>query len=208
MVELVRSYDLVLCLASATGHARSSAAARAQCKPARVANGRQNQTGLRLDCSCIERCPILRDHSVLPCMHVCQRSITDQICLHMFYFFSPYLVLCSSLCVKSTMASPPHDLIHDLVHTHGLQAIWRLMVKPRIHRPSTTLTDASKDPTSLSSIAPTPLFDAPKPVARQEMPKFPSALSDKLTNMASTPTAFALTDVPLRGDSEVGFGST
>lgn len=84
MVELVRYYDLVLCLASATGHARSSAAARAQCKPARVANGRQNQTGLRLDCSCIERCPVLRDHSALPCMHVCHRSTTDQICLHMF----------------------------------------------------------------------------------------------------------------------------
>eukprot|EP00277_Geminigera_cryophila_P001782 CAMPEP_0179426002 /NCGR_PEP_ID=MMETSP0799-20121207/12488_1 /TAXON_ID=46947 /ORGANISM="Geminigera cryophila, Strain CCMP2564" /LENGTH=363 /DNA_ID=CAMNT_0021200689 /DNA_START=22 /DNA_END=1109 /DNA_ORIENTATION=+ len=106
------------------------------------------------------------------------------------------------------MASPPHDLIHDLVHTHGLQAIWRLMVQPRIHRPSTILTDAIQDPPSLSSIAPTPLFDAPKPVARQEMPKFPSAPADKLTNMASTPTAFALTDLRLRGVSPVGFGSS
>lgn len=113
------------------------------------------------------------------------------------------------------MESPPHDLIHDVVDKHGLETIFRLMTKPRIHKPmpgnicathylqqKNNTTTRSPDeshcrlPHSGVEGASVP---TPTAISMATKTKESSKIShgDKLST-ASTPTLFALTEMQER----------
>ena len=113
------------------------------------------------------------------------------------------------LCVQSIMASPENHLVHQVVERHGLQAIFRLMAKPRLHKPDANSPHLQAHPARSSSSTATPSPDAapvdagvrhalvfPLHGAPKTTTKLQSPLGDKST--ATPPTVFALTDMQKR----------
>jgi hypothetical protein len=117
------------------------------------------------------------------------------------------------LCLQSIMASPGNQLVHQVVERHGLQAIFRLMSKPRVHKPAAkSAHQGGQEPHSVrsnsSATTPSPdkatddpgvqldlvfpLHGAPKTTTKLQSPV------GEMLNTASTPTVFALTDMQKR----------
>ena len=99
------------------------------------------------------------------------------------------------------MASPPHDLVHTLVDKHGLQAVCRLMMKPRAHiaAPTAGLIRSTRSPSPGStretvwSRKTATKFDS-LPEAASISKILPSTFCNNvLGNAATPPTGFALT---------------
>jgi hypothetical protein len=115
--------------------------------------------------------------------------------------------------LQNIMASPSNHLVHQVVERHGLQAIFRLMSKPRVHKPeaksahqegqephsvrsnssaTTPSPDKATDDPGVQLALVFPLHGVPKTTTKLQSP-----LGEKL-NTASTPTVFALTDMQKR----------
>ena len=103
--------------------------------------------------------------------------------------------------MKSIMASPPHDLVHTLVDKHGLQAVSRLMMKPRAHiaAPTAGLIRSTRSPSpgstreTASSRKTATKFDS-LPEAASISKILPSTLANNMFgNAATPPIGFALT---------------
>jgi len=115
--------------------------------------------------------------------------------------------------VQSIMSSPGNQLVHQVVERHGLQAIFRLMSKPRVHKPAaksahqgvqephsarsgssatTPSPDKATDDKGVQLAIVFPLHEAPKKTTKLQPP-----LGEKLST-ASTTTVYALTDMQKR----------